>query len=57
MELRRVTEKRNAACDANAAVRRRIDAARRESVVFRDLFAKMEVSGEKLHLCRVWLSC
>ena len=44
VELRRVTEKRNAASDANAAVRRRIDSARRESVVFRDLFAKMEVS-------------
>lgn len=42
VELRRVTEKRNAASDANAAVRRRIDSARRESVVFRDLFAKME---------------
>ena len=43
VELGRVIAKRNAASDNNADVRRRIDSVRRESVVFRDLFNKMEV--------------
>jgi hypothetical protein len=39
----RAVAKCNTAMDANAEVRRRIDVLRRESVVFRELFVKMEV--------------
>ncbi len=49
LELRRATAKRNSAGDDNAAVRRRIDAVRRESAVFRDLFTKMEVGAGHTH--------